>query len=180
MAESDAVHQARVGQTIGDKYQVLRLLGVGGMGAVYEAENTWIKRRVALKVLFQNLAADPEVARRFMQEAQSATQINHPNIVYVLDMGRDARDGAFYIVQEFLDGADLRARLEKDKRLSIADALMTLAPIMSALGAAHDRGIIHRDIKPENIFLSLGPSGEMVPKLIDFGVSKVLGEGVAL
>ncbi len=180
MAESDAVHQARVGQTIGDKYQVLRLLGVGGMGAVYEAENTWIKRRVALKVLFQNLAADPEVARRFMQEAQSATQINHPNIVYVLDMGRDARDGAFYIVQEFLEGADLRARLEKDKRLAIPDALTLIAPIMSALGAAHDRGIIHRDIKPENIFLSVGPAGEIVPKLIDFGVSKVLGEGVAL
>ncbi len=178
--DPDPAYNSRVGQIIGGKYRVLRLVGAGGMGAVYEAENAWIKRRVAIKVLRPELLRSNEAVQRFTQEAQAATSIEHPNIVYVLDMGQEPSDGSLYIVQEYLTGIDLRRRLEHDKRLSVQEVLSTLVPIMSALMAAHDRGIVHRDIKPENIFLSRGTGGEIVPKLIDFGVSKIMDAAGAL
>ena len=171
---TEAMFQARVGQIIGAKYRLHRLIGTGGMGAVYEAENTWIKRRVAIKVLRPDLTRNQEALQRFTQEAQAATQIEHPNIVYVLDMGQEPSDGSLYIVQEFLTGIDLRRRLEHDRVLSLQEAIATIVPIMNALVAAHERGIVHRDLKPENIFLARNLAGEIVPKVIDFGVSKIM------
>jgi serine/threonine-protein kinase len=177
------VDRDRTGSVVGGKYRVHALLGAGGMGSVYDASNTWTKRRVAIKFLRPDLSLSRESVLRFMQEAQSAASILHPNIVDVLDMGRDATDGALYIVQEFLAGQNLRQRIGKHQSgngIPVAEAIDIALPIMGALCSAHERGIVHRDIKPENIFLTTGPGGERVPKLIDFGVSKVHGSaGVA-
>jgi len=159
---------------IGGKYQVVRLLGSGGMGAVYEARNSWTGRRVAVKMLHAQFARKPDNVRRFLREAKAATAISHPNIVDVLDMGEDPAQGGLFIVQEFLEGVDLARRMQQVPALTMRESLGLLAPVMSALVAAHRQGIVHRDIKPENIFLTVGPRGVTEPKLIDFGISKVL------
>ncbi|MBI5513380.1 MAG: protein kinase [Deltaproteobacteria bacterium] len=174
MAESDIdpAVQARVGTVLGGKYRLRRVVGVGGMGAVYEARNTWTDRRVALKVLHPELARKKIVVQRFLREARAATSIPHPNIVDILDMGEDP-DASLYLVQEFLVGTDLRRLLDELKTLSPKEALDIVLPIAGALAMAHDRGVIHRDLKPDNIFLSLGPDGRVVPKVIDFGIVKV-------
>jgi serine/threonine-protein kinase len=166
----------RLGTTVAGKYHLLRLLGQGGMGAVYEAENTWTGRRVAVKVLLPAFSLDENIVRRFMMEARAASSIQHPNIVEVLDLGRDPTDGTFYMVLELLHGRDFSALLREapGMRLPLDGALEVLLPVMRALSVAHERGIVHRDVKPANIFLTRGPSGELVPKLIDFGISKVL------
>jgi serine/threonine-protein kinase len=164
------------GTVIGAKYEIVRLLGAGGMGAVYEARNSWTDRRVALKLLHPQYAKNAEVVGRFLREAKAATRIGHPNIVDVLDMGQDAEGGALFIVQEFLLGEDLGRRMGEAPPLTIREALRLVVPVMSALVAAHRQGVVHRDIKPENVFLTRGPRGGVVPKLIDFGISKVLDE----
>jgi serine/threonine-protein kinase len=176
MAAPSPAGDARIGQVVADKYRLVRLLGQGGMGAVYEAVNTWTTRRVALKFLRAELTAEPGAVARFTQEAKTATAIAHPSIVEVLDMGRDPTDGSLYIVQEFLDGGDLRHFLQgSGGRLPPDEALDIAIPVMGALVAAHGRGVVHRDVKPENIFLLQNTSGRPLPKLIDFGISKVLG-----
>ena len=163
-----------IGSTVGGKYTLARVIGSGGMGAVYEAKNSWTRRRVAIKVLLAEHAKRADVIDRFTREARATTEIAHPNIVDVLDMGQDADTGVLFIVQEFLDGMDLSRWLEKHGRCSPSEALGLLAPVMGALVAAHRRGVIHRDLKPENIFLAKASSGMMVPKLIDFGISKFI------
>ncbi|MBI5517257.1 MAG: protein kinase [Deltaproteobacteria bacterium] len=168
--------EARIGKRIGGKYLLHRVLGSGGMGAVFYGENTWLKRPVAVKVLHPDLAGNSEVVERFLQEAQTASQLRHPNIVDVLDLGQDPRDDALYIVQEYLDGKDLRATLDARGRLSADEAVDIVLPLMGALSVAHRRGIVHRDLKPENVFLMRNEFGEVTPKLIDFGISKVLIE----
>ncbi|MBI5513501.1 MAG: serine/threonine protein kinase, partial [Deltaproteobacteria bacterium] len=161
------------GDVLGEKYRVVRKLGEGGMGAVFEAVNVKTTRRVAIKVLHPWVAADSQSVERFQREAQAATRLSHPNIVDVLDLDRDARTGSFYIVQEFLRGHDLFKHLEEKKRLSPQEAASLLVPVLAALALAHEKGIIHRDIKPENIFLVM-TGGDPKPKLIDFGLAKVL------
>jgi eukaryotic-like serine/threonine-protein kinase len=161
---------------VGGKFALLRRLGEGGVGIVFEAEDTWIGRRVALKVLHSHLAERPEVLARFRREARAAAMTHHPNIVGVFEVGQ-WHDGSPYIVQELLDGETLRDCLVRKHRLSPAEAIEIIVPIMGALSAAHRAGIVHRDVKPENIFLarSDAPGGESVtaPKLIDFGVAKI-------
>ena len=164
---------AEVGAVIGGKYKLKSLLGTGGMGAVYEAENTWTRRPVALKLLHPAFANSREVVERFMQEAQLASQIRHPNIVDVLDLGQEPSDNSLFIVQELLHGNDLRTLLDASGRLDVPTAIDIALPLMGALAVAHRRGVVHRDIKPENIFLAHDDSGEVVPKLIDFGISKI-------
>jgi serine/threonine-protein kinase len=171
----------RTGHIVAEKYQLVRLLGAGGMGAVYEARNTWTQRRVAIKLLRPELTVDAEAEARFIREARAATAIAHPHIVDVLDMGRDPTDGALYIVQELLPGANLREHLrDRGGKLSLEPALDIALPVMGALAAAHARGILHRDVKPENIFLVASTGGRTFPKLIDFGISKVMGTPSAL
>jgi serine/threonine protein kinase len=162
--------RARVGTTIDRKYQLVRVLGAGGMGAVYEACNTFTERRVALKLLHRQFAISPEIARRFVQEAKTAASIDHPGIVEVLDAGRED-DGTLYLVQELLHGRDLGTAI-KDGDLSVLDLLRAIAQTLDALDAAHKRGFIHRDIKPENIFLARDSLGTVRAKLLDFGVAR--------
>ncbi len=163
------------GAVIGEKYKISRLLGEGGMGAVYEAENTWTRRRVAVKVMRPEYASSPDAVQRFLREAQSAAQLDHPNVVSVLDMGRDAATGSLFIVQEFLVGQDLATLMEERGALEPQAALELILPVMDGLAAAHALGVVHRDLKPENIFLVRGRSGRVVPKIIDFGIAKALG-----
>jgi eukaryotic-like serine/threonine-protein kinase len=162
----------RPGMVVGGKFVLLRRLGEGGVGVVFEAEDTWIGRRVAIKVLHAHLADRTDVAARFRREARATAMIHHPNIVSVYEVGQ-RHDKSYFIVQELIEGESLRELVEARRRLTPAEAFEILVPIMGALSAAHRSGIVHRDIKPENILLTRSAEGSVVPKLIDFGVAKM-------
>jgi serine/threonine protein kinase len=172
--------EALVGRVIARKFRLVRLLGAGGMGAVYEAEDLLMKRRVALKLMKPEVATNQGLVQRFIREARAADSIQHPNIVRVLDLAADDDSGSFYIVQELLSGESLADRLDRERRFSSTVAVSLMGPVLDALYAAHERGIVHRDVKPENVFLHRDPSGAEVPKLIDFGISKMNEGGAGL
>jgi hypothetical protein len=164
---------------VAGRYALRRVLGRGGMGVVYEAENTWTNRRVALKVLDPERTVDPVQVERFMREARATSALRHRNVVDVLDMGQDPSDGALYIVQELLLGEDLKALLAREGRLDEGRARAVLAPLLKGLAAAHAAGIVHRDVKPANLFLTKGPDGEELPKVIDFGIARDMARDLA-
>jgi serine/threonine-protein kinase len=160
------------GDTIDGKYRIVGLLGEGGMGAVYEGENTRIHRRVAIKVLHTAVAAKADVVQRFEREAQAAGRIGSEHIVEVLDLGT-APDGERYMVMEFLEGESLGERIRRKQRLPPQEIVPILHEILEGLGAAHGAGIVHRDLKPDNVFLLHSRSGRRdFVKILDFGVSK--------
>jgi serine/threonine protein kinase len=160
------------GQLLDGKYRIVRILGQGAMGAVFEGENTRIRRRVAIKVLHPAVAERAELARRFEREAQAAGRIGSAHIVEVLDLGELA-DGTRYLVMEFLDGVSLRSRIPKRRSVAPFDVLPLLRQLLVGLGAAHQAGIVHRDLKPDNVFVLNELAGQRdFVKLVDFGVSK--------
>jgi serine/threonine-protein kinase len=160
------------GTVIDGKYRILRLLGEGGMGAVYEGENVRIHRKVAIKVLHSAVASNAEAVQRFEREAQAAGRIGSSHIVEVLDLG-DLPSGDRFMVMEYLDGETLSGRVKSLGRLSPQQLFPIATQILDALAAAHGAGIIHRDIKPDNVFLVGGRKGEKdFVKLLDFGISK--------
>ncbi len=162
---------SQVGKTVGDKYRLIRVLGVGGMGVVYEAQHLVTQRKVALKLLHQWVAeSSPAAATRFLREAQAAASIGHPALVDVFDAGQ-LPDGSLFLVFELLDGEDLESALN-DGELRAHDVVAIVCDVLEGLAAAHTRGFIHRDIKPANVFLSRAHSGERQVKLLDFGISK--------
>src|SRR5688572_6901627 len=158
---------------IAGKYEVVREIGRGGTASVFEAMNRWSRRRVAVKVLHLDVAGEMTLEERFSQEARTAASLIHPNIVSILDFGRD-EDGSLYLVQEYLEGEDFAAYLQRRGRCSIGRTWGLLAPVMDALAHAHDSGVLHRDVKPQNIFIVRGLLGEAIPKVVDFGIAKVL------
>jgi eukaryotic-like serine/threonine-protein kinase len=162
--------------TIGGRYQVRRALGAGGMGVVYEALHTWTGRRVAVKVLSSERVREKGFDERFAREARAAARVHHRNVVDVLDSGFDPDAGGFYIVQELLEGEDLRARLTRVGPLAPDEAVTLMVAVTEGLSAVHEHQIVHRDVKPGNIFLARSPDGGETPKVIDFGVSKLLDE----
>src|SRR5207247_5979795 len=166
---ADVLHRAtsrfRPGDTLG-VYKVLALVGSGGMGEVYRAQDTRLKREVAIKVLPQAFAADRERLRRFEQEARAAAALNHPNIVSVHDMG--TADGSPYIVAELLEGQNLGDLLRQGP-VPARKALEYAIQAARGLAAAHDAHIIHRDLKPENLFITT--DGQV--KILDFGLAKL-------
>lgn len=163
------------GTLIAGKYELEGLLGEGGMGAVYQATNLAIGRRVAIKILHAAVADREDVRLRFELEAKAAAVINHPGIVDVLDMGQtDAGDP--FIVMEHLEGMTLRSLNKEFKGLTPEQAVGVMLPVLDALAAAHQAGVIHRDVKPANIFVCARPH---VVKLLDFGVSR-FGESSGL
>ena len=162
----------RVGEVLASKYRLDALLGSGGMGQVYRAVNLDVGRAVAIKVLHVEYAQNSQVVERFLREARAANLVRHPNVVDVLDIGRES-DGTPFIVQELLEGEDLAHLVERrGGKLPLQEVIEILGPVIDAVGEAHAHGVIHRDIKPDNVFLAKGRLAP-VPKLLDFGISKV-------
>jgi len=161
------------GQTFGN-YQIVRLVGEGGFGEVYEAWNQFLQRRAAIKVLHTGMLDDPELVRRFLNEARAASAIRHPNIIEVLDAGVTP-EGEPYILMEFLEGDSLQKLLQQQGRMPVSMVQEIARQAGSALSAAHAAGIVHRDLKPENIFLMPDPVSSMGfrVKVLDFGIAKV-------
>ena len=157
------------------KYEIIKLLGRGGMGAVYVAHDTKLGRKVAIKFLNKKISGKSKFRQRFMVEAQATAKLNHENVVTIYDVGEF--QGASYLVLEYLEGSPL-TKIIKGRKIPVPQALHYIIPVARALGAAHAKGIIHRDLKPDNIFLLKDPSqpGALRSKLFDFGVAKLLGE----
>jgi serine/threonine protein kinase len=152
------------------RYRLERRQGGGGMGAVYAATDTELERRVAIKVMREDMAGNAGATERFRREARNAAAFSHPNVVTVHDFGVTSASRAF-LVMELLEGVDLRTELEQEGRLSSPRALEILRGVCAALDAAHQGGMTHRDIKPANIFLARSMGAE-IPKVLDFGVAK--------
>lgn len=173
---SAAAVERQVGSTVAGKYRLIRVLGRGGMGVVYEAEHAMTRRRVAVKVLHAHHRESGDAAKRFINEAQAAGKISHPNVVEVLDAGEDS-DGSLYLVLELLSGHDLATHLLRVRRMDVAETITIVAQVLQALVVAHRQGIIHRDIKPENIYLARSVTGDTQVKILDFGISKAINPG---
>jgi eukaryotic-like serine/threonine-protein kinase len=152
------------------KYQVTRLIGEGGMGAVYEGVHLAIGKKVAIKIMNPDLASNLDARARFLREAQLTSRVRHPHAVDVTDVGTEA--GLTFLVMELLDGEDLASFIQWRGRLPLEQAADIMLAVAAAVAAAHDEGIIHRDLKPHNIFLSQTRDGAIVPKVVDFGISK--------
>jgi serine/threonine-protein kinase len=155
-----------------DRYTIVRLLGKGGMGAVYEARHARLGRRVAIKFLLPELAARAEILRRFENEAVAAGGLEHPNLVAVIDLGR-APDGSPYLVMEFLEGEDCGRLVRRAGPLPAARAVNVVLQACRGVAVAHDAGIVHRDLKPENLFVADAGDGSDQIKVLDFGIAKL-------
>jgi len=161
-----------LGEVIDGKYRIERLLGEGGMGAVFEAENVRIHRRVAIKLLHPHVAEMGAIVQRFEREAQAAGRIGNDHIMEVLDLGT-LPDGSRYIVMEYLDGEPLAMRIERLGKVPARELAELTLQTLEGLGAAHAAGIVHRDLKPDNIYILKEKAGRRdFVKLIDFGISK--------
>jgi serine/threonine-protein kinase len=159
----------------GTVYRILRLIGVGGMGTVYDVEDTSIGKRYVVKTLHPKLVAREDLARRVMKEARTLARLNHPNIIEVITAGVTADDYKLpYYVMERLNGQSLRMVIDKKGRLDLGHAYHIGIDLLDALDHAHDKGLIHRDVKPDNIFLHRTVGGVTVTKLLDFGIVSVL------
>src|SRR4051812_6407521 len=172
-----------VGQLVDNKYRIIRLIGEGGMGAVFEGENVRINRRVAIKILHAAFTGNAEVMQRFEREAQAAGRIGNDHILEVLDLGI-LPDGDRYIIMEFLDGEPLSNRIKGRGRLMPHELAPLMRQTLVGLGAAHAVGIVHRDLKPDNIFIQREKAGQKdYVKIIDFGISKfnsLSGDGMKM
>ena len=161
------------GTCIEDKYRIEGIIGVGGMGVVYRAEQTKINRLVALKMLLPEYTVYPDLVARVEREARTAGQIDHPNVVTITDLGVTTEFGP-YIAMELLRGQELATVVENaGGRMEPADAVDVIRQVLAGLEAAHKKGVIHRDLKPENIFLSTDDEGKRRVKVLDFGISKL-------
>lgn len=164
------------GDVVAERYRIERSLGAGGMGHVFLAEHTSLRKQVALKILSPRMAASgDDQAARFLREARAGSRLSHPGIVDINDFGT-TESGLPFFVMELLEGEDLGHRLDRDEQLPWPVARDLTLQILDALSAAHAKGVIHRDLKPENCFLTKEPSGAERIKLVDFGIAKLLSE----
>jgi serine/threonine protein kinase len=154
------------------RYKIRSAIGKGGMGEVFLAEDTELERLIALKILPEDLANDTERMRRFVQEAKSASALNHPNIITIHEIGKT--NNTHFIATEYIEGETLHSRL-RSERMNLKSILDIAIQVASALDAAHRAGIVHRDIKPENVMIR--PDG--VVKILDFGIAKLTEKKIA-
>jgi tetratricopeptide (TPR) repeat protein/predicted Ser/Thr protein kinase len=166
IVSSAALVQLAPGTSIGSRYEIVRLLGQGGMGAVYQAHDKELERQVAIKVIRADMASNPEILRRFKQELILARQITHKNVIRIFDLGQ--ADGIKFITMEYIEGENLQVVLRGKKKLEPAEAANILAQVCRALEAAHHEGVIHRDLKPQNIMLD--KTGRAY--VMDFGIAR--------
>jgi len=165
--------QRMIGQVVAGRYSLVRLLGDGGMGAVYKAEDNVLRRFVAIKLLHPAAAANPAAVERFLREAQAAASIGHPNIIEILDFGES--EGKPYLVMEYLRGRSLAEALHSEGPQSIRHACTIATHALAGLQAAHDRGILHRDLKPANMMVVMRFGDRAFVKLLDFGFAALVG-----
>ncbi len=165
--------EALVGATLAERYRIDKLLGVGGMGAVFQARHLLLKRDVAVKVLHPKLVSNIDISKRFDREAQSAARLDHPNVIPVTEFG-STDDGMKYMVMQLLSGRELSELL--DGPLDPLRAMDLEIQILRGLEHAHDKGVIHRDLKPENVFVVKDHDGAELLKIFDFGIAKIVDE----
>ncbi len=170
-------HSLRPGTRLG-RYELVRYLGAGGMGTIYEAVHVDLKKRVGFKALRSSIAENEEARTRFLREGEAASRIRHPNVVDVFDVG--VEQGTPYLVMELLEGEDLGELLNREGLLPVPQIVNIMLPVVAAVATAHEMGVLHRDLKPENIFLAKLPHGLTTPKLLDFGISKFVDTHEAL
>ena len=160
------------GAPLAGKYRVEKVLGKGGMGVVVRARHLVLDEWRAIKFLLANSGDKPEQVERFLREARAMVKLKSAHVAKVQDVGL-LDSGEPFIVMEYLEGADLKALLERRGSLPVAEAVGYIQQVLKALGEAHRRGIVHRDLKPANLFMTSGPSGEPFIKVLDFGISKM-------
>ncbi len=158
-----------------DRYEITSLLGEGGMGSVWKATHLKLQKPVVIKTLRSEHARSEATRARFVREGEAASRIRHPNVVEIFDVADF--DGSPYLVMEFLECEDLRSLLQRRGALSLDALVDVMLPVCNAVAAAHDVGVVHRDLKPENIFLSRIRDGALVPKVLDFGISRIQDAG---
>ncbi len=164
------------GKVVAGKYRLNQLLGSGGMAQVWSATNTFTDRQVAIKFMHAEVAKTPESAKRFLKEAKVSARVNHPNVIDVFDVGQ-TEEGQLFLVMELLTGFSLEVGLRRQNpRMTAYELGLVMVEVAQALAAAHKTGIVHRDLKPSNVFLHKIRDGIVMPKVVDFGVSKFLEE----
>lgn len=162
-----------IGQVLLEQFRIEELVGVGGMGSVYRAHQTTLDRDVAIKILHQDLASNPDAVRRFRREAKITTALDHPNVVNVFLFGQ-LPDGSLYLVMEHLRGRPLNEIIGVEGRLPLERALHIATQICDGTGEAHSHGVVHRDIKPENVLIVKRGRDEDFVKVLDFGIARML------
>lgn len=163
----------QIGDVVADKYEIVKLIGEGGMGSVFMASHKLTGKQVALKWMLPELAKNDDAVQRFMREAQAAGRISHPNVVDIYDVGQ--HESSYFLVMEYLVGETLTAALER-QTLAASEVVDIIVPCLRGVAAAHKNGVVHRDIKPDNIFLCHSEEGAyLYPKVLDFGISKLSG-----
>lgn len=167
------VNQLQPGSLFG-RYQLQAKLGEGAMGTVWKALHLGLKKPVALKLLKGELASDATIRGRFVREGEAASRIRHPNVVDVYDAGEC--EGVPYLAMELLDGESLADKYEREGALPPEEIAEVMLPVLAAVSAAHQEGVVHRDLKPENIFLTRNHDGTVHPKVLDFGISRVVND----
>lgn len=172
-----ALARERLGQVLRDRWLLEKVIGVGGMAAVYQARHR-NGARVAIKLLHAQVGDDQVVRERFLREAYLANSIEHPNVARVLDDDADPIIGPF-IVMELLEGSSLLDRLERGETFSPTQAMVIADQTLDVLSAAHRRGIVHRDLKPANLFISVGPNDEPIVHVLDFGIARIIEDNQA-
>mgnify|MGYP000724621012 CR=1 FL=1 len=169
-------HANLVGSVLADRYRLLKLIGEGGMGSVYQAEHITIGRKLAVKVLAPEYCDSPEVVARFLQEARTASMLHHEHIVDITDFGY-TKQGLAFLTMEYLEGEDLATLIGREGRQPWTRLRRIILQVCRALHAAHEKGIVHRDMKPDNCFrIKRGGNPDFI-KILDFGIAKVIADG---